>query len=122
MISTQRNLSKAKLLRWEGCSCHNSKQDRRLVKRSMKAREQREWQSEVSDEKDSALLEHNMYEFSDDSDPWWLTPYESPYDTHVYEGERCVYCNSNVYDNMIYGDAGCIPNRAPMVYTGESTP
>lgn len=28
---------------------------------------------------------------------------------HVYEGERCIFCNVNVYDNMIYNDDAPCP-------------
>jgi hypothetical protein len=66
----------------------------------MKRREARQWHEAVTEET--------------------TTPYQDAWDTydqHVYESERCVFCNSNVYDNMIYGDDGCIPNRAPMAYS-----
>lgn len=38
-------------LTYAGCSCHNSKQDRRKVKHSMKRREQRQWQDDTSYER-----------------------------------------------------------------------
>lgn len=38
---------------------------------------------------------------------------------HVYDGERCVNCNVNVYDNDIYGPYSCVPHK-PMIYTTET--
>lgn len=41
---------------------------------------------------------------------------------HVYEGERCIYCNVNIYDQWIYGaedESDCV-DREPMVYTTET--
>jgi hypothetical protein len=39
---------------------------------------------------------------------------------HVYDGERCIFCNTNMYDDGIYGPFPCI-EREPFVYT-TSTP
>ena len=41
------------------------------------------------------------------------------YDPHVYDGERCINCTVNVYDDMIYGPFECVP-REPMSYTTET--
>lgn len=41
---------------------------------------------------------------------------------HVYDGERCIHCGVNIYDQYIYGpvdESDCI-ERAPMVYTTET--
>jgi hypothetical protein len=35
---------------------------------------------------------------------------------HVYDGERCVNCKVNVYDNDIYGPFEC-KSHEPMQYT-----
>lgn len=41
---------------------------------------------------------------------------------HVYEGERCIFCNVNIYDQWIYGaedESDCV-EREPMTYTSET--
>jgi len=41
---------------------------------------------------------------------------------HYYEGERCIYCGVNIYDQWIYGavdESDCV-EREPMVYTSEA--
>lgn len=47
-------------------------------------------------------------------DPW------GEHDPHVYDGERCIYCNTNVYDEMIYGPFDCLPDRDPHKHTTET--
>lgn len=49
MLRNERNISKSKLLCYACCSCHNSKQARRTVKRGMKLRERRHWVSLEAD-------------------------------------------------------------------------
>lgn len=41
---------------------------------------------------------------------------------HVYEGERCLFCNVNIYDQWIYGaeDESDCADREPMSYTTET--
>jgi len=42
---------------------------------------------------------------------------------HVYDGERCIHCNVNIYDQWIYGaedESDCI-DREPMKYTTETS-
>lgn len=39
---------------------------------------------------------------------------------HLYVGERCIYCDVNVYDNDIYGPFDCMWDREPMTYTTET--
>jgi hypothetical protein len=38
---------------------------------------------------------------------------------HVYDGERCVFCNTNIYDEAIYGDTECVEHE-PVKYTTET--
>ena len=38
---------------------------------------------------------------------------------HVYDSERCLFCNVNVYDNMIYGPYECT-TREPLHYSTET--
>lgn len=40
-------------------------------------------------------------------------------DPHVYDGERCLHCNVNVYDNMIYGPFECTRTTS-ISYTTET--
>lgn len=40
-------------------------------------------------------------------------------DPHVYDGERCVNCNVNVYDDGIYGPFPCVPHE-PMRYSTQT--
>lgn len=82
-----------------------------------------QWQRDIEDEKASFELESEMYDFEDSSN-WWIDIWGcfDLYDSHVYDGGRCVYCNSDIYDNIIYGDDGCVPDRELMMYTVESTP
>jgi hypothetical protein len=42
-------------------------------------------------------------------------------DPHIYEGERCIFCNVNTYDDGIYGPFECITNR-PLVQHQTETP
>lgn len=42
------------------------------------------------------------------------------WDYHVYEGERCLHCNVNVYDDAIYGPFDCVADR-PAVAWSTST-
>lgn len=44
----------------------------------------------------------------------------SVYDPHIYDGERCIFCNVNCYDDAIYGPFDCIP-REGYLYTTETT-
>ncbi len=48
-------------------------------------------------------------------DTWDLELFEG----HIYEGERCLFCNVNVYDNMIYGPWQCVPHK-PLTHTTET--
>uniref|UniRef100_A0AAU7J8K4 Uncharacterized protein n=2 Tax=unclassified bacterial viruses TaxID=12333 RepID=A0AAU7J8K4_9VIRU len=43
------------------------------------------------------------------------------YEPHVYEAERCINCNVNVYDNDMYGPFECV-SRASVCYTTETIP
>lgn len=36
-----------KYLRYGGCSCHNSKQQRRVVKKMLRRKEQRQWKRDL---------------------------------------------------------------------------
>lgn len=45
--------------------------------------------------------------------------YTFGYDPHIYDGERCINCNVNCYDDAIYGPFECIA-REPFVYTTSS--
>lgn len=41
---------------------------------------------------------------------------------HVYDGERCIHCGINIYDQWIYGpedESDCV-DREPMTYTTET--
>lgn len=38
---------------------------------------------------------------------------------HVFEGERCIHCNVNVYDCDCENDE-CCNEREPMTYTSET--
>lgn len=38
---------------------------------------------------------------------------------HVFAGERCIYCDVNVYDDDLYGPFECV-EREPITYTTES--
>lgn len=40
-------------------------------------------------------------------------------DGHVFDGERCIHCNVNVYDDGIYGPFKCT-EREPHVHTTET--
>jgi len=40
-------------------------------------------------------------------------------EVHQYDGERCVNCNVNVYDEMMLGPSDCVPHE-PMSYTTET--
>lgn len=40
---------------------------------------------------------------------------------HVFDGERCIHCNVNTYDDTIYGPFPCV-EREPMTYTTETPP
>ena len=44
------------------------------------------------------------------------------FEDHVYVAERCVRCNSNVYDVMLYGPEACPgkQNDEPISYTTET--
>ena len=103
MLKKSRNESRAKTVANQSCSCCNSKQKRRSIKHGIKQNENRMWRNAAFEEVNSP-----------EQDAW------ESYDHHIYEGERCIYCNSNVYDNMIYGDDGCVPNREMLKYTIES--
>lgn len=41
---------------------------------------------------------------------------------HIFDGERCIYCNVNTYDIGIYPDAPaiCPVPREPLNYTTET--
>lgn len=41
---------------------------------------------------------------------------------HVFEGERCIYCNVNTYDNDLYSERPevCPVEHEPLVYTTET--
>lgn len=43
-------------------------------------------------------------------------------DHYFFEGERCMYCNVNMYDAMIYDDdpEDCPVEREPVKYTTET--
>ncbi len=71
MLRNARNVSKSKLLCYAGCSCHNSKQDRRKVKHSMKRREQRQWQRALDKVPQEEELSWNYENFADESD-WYF--------------------------------------------------
>jgi hypothetical protein len=40
-------------------------------------------------------------------------------DTHIFDGERCVFCNVNIYDDMIYGPSDCVDHE-PIRFTTET--
>lgn len=50
------------------------------------------------------------------ADAWW----EEEPDPHVYDGERCIFCNVNTYDNGIYGPFECVDRAEPLSYSTES--
>lgn len=41
---------------------------------------------------------------------------------HVYDGERCIHCGVNIYDQWIYGadDESDCNDREPMAHTSQS--
>lgn len=39
---------------------------------------------------------------------------------HIYEGERCVFCNVNTYDDSIYGPFECADREEPFIYTTQT--
>lgn len=41
------------------------------------------------------------------------------YDPHVYDGERCIFCNVNCYDDGIYGPFECVKHDG-YIYTTET--
>jgi hypothetical protein len=41
------------------------------------------------------------------------------YDPHTYDGERCIFCNVNIYDDGIYGPFECV-QREGYIYTTET--
>lgn len=41
------------------------------------------------------------------------------YQAHIYEDERCIFCNVNALDDSIYGPFDCI-ERGQFVYTSET--
>lgn len=44
------------------------------------------------------------------------------YTGHIFSGERCIFCRTNVYDIGIYPDAPvrCPVKRSPMIYMTET--
>lgn len=40
-------------------------------------------------------------------------------DPHIYDGERCIFCNVNVYDEGMYGPDLCVP-REPLLFSTET--
>ena len=38
---------------------------------------------------------------------------------HCYDGERCIHCGVNIYDEGIYGPSPCAPHE-PVTYTTET--
>ena len=38
---------------------------------------------------------------------------------HVYDGERCLFCGVNIYDDAIYGPFECV-KRPGYIYTTET--
>lgn len=44
---------------------------------------------------------------------------QTEYQAHIYEGERCIFCNVNALDDSIYGPFDCI-ERGQFVYTSET--
>lgn len=41
------------------------------------------------------------------------------YDPHVYDGERCIFCNVNCYDDGIYGPFDCVQHEG-YIYSTET--
>lgn len=41
------------------------------------------------------------------------------YDPHVYDGERCIFCDVNCYDEGLYGPRGCVPHDG-YIYSTET--
>lgn len=86
-----------------GCSCCNPKQLRREAKHSIKKAEELKWKQDMLD--DLALDEFDLAFY---------------YDEHIYDGERCIYCNVNTYDDAIYGPFDCVRPETVYKYSTES--
>lgn len=96
-------------LSYMGCSCHNSAQARRTVRRAAKLSEERQWQADAAYE-----LTPDEYE---DQAPEPAAPRDDgQVSRHVYTTNRCMFCGTDEIDDTVYGPFEC-EAREPLRHT-----
>jgi hypothetical protein len=94
---------------WQrGCGngCCSPKAEDRSAKKAVKQREALELRQIVAEE-------------AAPDESWDMSEAVEP---HIYSGERCEFCNVNIYDNYLYGPFPCTAEREAqtLVYTTET--